>query len=143
MGQLLFVIKSGRLGDNPEIWKALHRSNEECERPFLAIIYSGIVIKPLRNRSFQRPGVNSNIDCRRDEFTPFFTKGHESPALPRSTPEQIENDDDEKDCSWHRASLKGGRERLRPNRGFPAARGRRVNPHKRTAARCRAQKILV
>jgi hypothetical protein len=40
-----------------------------------------------------------------------------------------------------RSVAQGGRERLRPNRGFPATRGQCVNPHKRTAARCSAEKI--
>jgi hypothetical protein len=53
-----------------------------------------------------------------------------------------ENDDDEDDCSKAQSDAQGGRERLCPNRGLPATSGRRVNPNKRTAARCSAQRIL-
>jgi hypothetical protein len=59
--QLLFVIKPGRLGDNPEIWKALHRSSEGCERPVSADYLFRNRYQATRNRSFHPIGVNSNI----------------------------------------------------------------------------------
>jgi hypothetical protein len=43
--------------------------------------------------------------------------------------EDENDDDDEEDCSSHRAKLKGGRERLRPNRAARVAVRLRMTPH--------------